>query len=126
PRSRRTDSDARSLPLSHTPSELYRCPSSTHVGSLWSCGTHTYAVPVHEPPLPSVATKLIAYTRPFPGSPRVPARSARTEARPSTICASGQVLPSPWLFTGSSWVTLVAVTVTGSPSGSVTPTISTA
>src|SRR5437879_3199341 len=66
PRSRRIDSDARSLPLSHTPSELYRCPSSTHVGSLWSCGTHTYAVPVHEPPLLSVATKLIAYTRPFP------------------------------------------------------------
>src|SRR5262245_61456087 len=53
--------------------------------------------------------------------PGVPVRSARTEASPFTIWPSGQVLPSPRVLSGSSWVIPVTVIVTGSPSGSVTP-----
>ena len=38
--------------------------------------------------------------------------------------ASGDVLPSPLSFTGSSWVTRVIVNVTASPSGSVAVVVS--
>src|SRR5215471_11175418 len=57
--------------------------------------------------------------------PGVPVRSARTEASPFTIWPSGQVLPSPRVLSGSSWVIPVTVIVIGSPSGSVTPQIET-
>jgi len=51
----------------------------------------------------------------------VPDRSARTDAAPSWIIASGLLLPSPFAWTGSSWVTLVTVIIPESPFRSVTP-----
>src|SRR5262245_31217229 len=87
----------------------------------WSCGTQTVTVPVHSPPLPSVALNEIAYTRPLPGTCVLPVRSLRTLAVPPLNEASGQVLPSPSVLVGSSCVIPVMVMVTGSPSGSVTP-----
>src|SRR5690606_32023783 len=98
-------------------------PSSTAAPlGPWFTGTLTSTVPLQLAPLASVAVKFTWYTRPLPP----PMRSARSSTTDVPMpWASGAKLPLPGASTASSEKTLSMVIVMASPSGSVTPRIST-